>query len=55
MALRYSDSSGRVSFPTLVCFLIRLETMAKAFRNLSKDGKGIYLTETEWMNLVMYS
>ncbi|XP_076798353.1 calpain-13 isoform X2 [Arvicanthis niloticus] len=55
MTLRYSDSSGHVSFPSLVCFLIRLETMAKAFRNLSKDGKGIYLTEMEWMNLVMYS
>lgn len=55
MTLRYSDSSGRFSFPSLVCFLIRLETMSKAFRNLSKDGKGIYLTEMEWMNLVMYS
>ncbi|XP_005368030.1 calpain-13 [Microtus ochrogaster] len=54
MTLRYSDSAGRVSFPSLVCFLIRLETMAKAFRNLSKDGKGVYLTEMEWMNLVMY-
>ncbi|KAH0509714.1 Calpain-13 [Microtus ochrogaster] len=47
MTLRYSDSAGRVSFPSLVCFLIRLETMAKAFRNLSKDGKGVYLTEME--------
>lgn len=28
MSLRYSDSSGRVSFPSLVCFLMRLETMA---------------------------
>ncbi|XP_028634826.1 calpain-13 isoform X2 [Grammomys surdaster] len=55
MTLRYSNSSGQVSFPSLVCFLIRLETMAKAFHNLSKDGKGIYLTEMEWMNLVMYS
>nr|XP_048272250.1 calpain-13 [Myodes glareolus] len=54
MTLRYSDNAGRVSFPSLVCFLIRLETMAKAFRNLSKDGKGVYLTEMEWMNLVMY-
>ncbi|XP_021073322.1 calpain-13 [Mus pahari] len=55
MELRYKDSSGHVSFPSLVCFLIRLETMAKAFRNLSQDGKGIYLTEAEWMNLVMYN
>lgn len=28
MALRYSDSAGRVSFPSLVCFLMRLEAMA---------------------------
>lgn len=28
MALRYSDSSGRVSFPSLVCFLMRLEGTA---------------------------
>ncbi|XP_040081629.1 calpain-13 [Oryx dammah] len=55
MKLRYSDSTGRVSFPSLVCFLMRLEAMAKAFWNLSKDGKGLYLTETEWMNLVMYN
>ncbi|XP_054422070.1 calpain-13 [Pteronotus mesoamericanus] len=55
MALRYGDSTGRVSFPSLVCFLIRLEAMAKAFQNLSKDGKGLYLTKLEWMNLVMYN
>ncbi|XP_070285045.1 calpain-13 [Myotis yumanensis] len=55
IALRYSDSAGRVSFPSLVCFLMRLEAMAKTFRNLSKDGKGLYLTEVEWMNLVMYN
>nr|KAF6307658.1 calpain 13 [Myotis myotis] len=55
VALRYSDSAGRVSFPSLVCFLMRLEAMAKTFHNLSKDGKGLYLTEVEWMNLVMYN
>ncbi|XP_023566778.1 calpain-13 [Octodon degus] len=55
MTLRYSDSTGRVSFPSLVCFLMRLEAMAKTFHNLSKDGKGLYLTEMEWMNLAMYN
>uniref|UniRef100_A0A8D2JT10 Calpain-13 n=1 Tax=Sciurus vulgaris TaxID=55149 RepID=A0A8D2JT10_SCIVU len=55
MTLRYSDSMGQVTFPSLVCFLMRLEAMAKTFRNLSKDGKGLYLTEMEWMNLVMYN
>lgn len=28
MTLRYSDSMGRVTFPSLVCFLMRLEAMA---------------------------
>ncbi|XP_057165317.1 calpain-13 [Ursus arctos] len=55
MTLRYSDNSGRVSFPSLVCLLLRLEAMAKTFQNLSKDGRGLYLTEMEWMNLVMYN
>lgn len=55
MTLRYSDSSGRVSFPSLVCFLMRLEATAKTFQNLSKDGKGLYLTKMQWMNLVMYN
>ncbi|XP_073753317.1 calpain-13 isoform X1 [Callorhinus ursinus] len=55
MTLRYSDNSGRVSFPSLVCLLLRLEAMAKTFRNLSRDGKRLYLTEMEWMNLVMYN
>uniref|UniRef100_A0A8C7EWK7 Calpain 13 n=1 Tax=Neovison vison TaxID=452646 RepID=A0A8C7EWK7_NEOVI len=47
MTLRYGDNSGRVSFPSLVCLLLRLEAMAKTFQNLSKDGKGLYLTEME--------
>ncbi|XP_070368435.1 calpain-13 isoform X4 [Equus asinus] len=55
MALRYSDGAGRISFPSLVCFLMRLEVMAKAFQNLSTDGEGLYLTKREWMNLVMYN
>lgn len=28
MTLRYGDSSGRVSLPSLVCLLLRLEAMA---------------------------
>lgn len=32
MSLRYSDSSGRVSFPSLVCFLMRLEAMASKWQ-----------------------
>ncbi|TFK09731.1 dystrophin [Platysternon megacephalum] len=45
-ALRYSDSSMRICFPDFVCCMIRLETMASVFRNLSKDGK-ICFTATE--------
>nr|XP_036865187.1 calpain-13 isoform X1 [Manis javanica]XP_036865188.1 calpain-13 isoform X1 [Manis javanica]XP_036865189.1 calpain-13 isoform X1 [Manis javanica] len=55
MTLRYSDHTGRVGFSSLVCFLLRLEAMARTFQNLSKDGKGLYLTKMEWMNLVMYN
>uniref|UniRef100_A0A8C0D0E5 Calpain 13 n=1 Tax=Balaenoptera musculus TaxID=9771 RepID=A0A8C0D0E5_BALMU len=47
MRLRYSDSTGGVSFPSLVCVLMRLEAVTKAFQNLSEDGKGLYLTEME--------
>ncbi|KAM9054521.1 LOW QUALITY PROTEIN: calpain-13 [Megaptera novaeangliae] len=47
MRLRYSDSTGKVSFPSLVCVLMQLEAVTKAFQNLSEDGKGLYLTEME--------
>ncbi|KAG6929445.1 calpain 13, partial [Chelydra serpentina] len=53
MALRYSDSSMRICFPDFVCCMVRLETMASVFRNLSKDGK-ICFTATEWMIFTMY-
>ncbi|KAJ8779920.1 hypothetical protein J1605_012089 [Eschrichtius robustus] len=47
MRLRYSDSTGKVSFPSLVCVLMQLEAVTRAFQNLSEDGKGLYLTEME--------
>ncbi|KAB0396075.1 hypothetical protein E2I00_020118 [Balaenoptera physalus] len=47
MRLRYSDGTGKVSFPSLVCVLMQLEAVTKAFQNLSEDGKGLYLTEME--------
>ncbi|XP_075781447.1 calpain-13 [Pelodiscus sinensis] len=53
MALRYSDSSMRVSFPDFACCMIRFETMASVFSNLSKDGK-ISFSATEWMIITMY-
>ncbi|XP_074144226.1 calpain-13-like [Sminthopsis crassicaudata] len=54
MAIRYGDGDGKIYFAAVICFLIRLEIMSRAFRNLSKDGKGLYLTETEWIKFTMY-
>ncbi|XP_060128944.1 calpain-13 isoform X2 [Zootoca vivipara] len=54
MTVRYGDSLMRVNFPDFVCCMVRLETMAKAFRNLSADGRGIYFTEDQWMTMIMY-
>ncbi|XP_033001343.1 calpain-13-like [Lacerta agilis] len=47
MTVRYGDSLMRINFPDFVCCMVRLETMAKAFRNLSADGRGIYFTEDQ--------
>ncbi|CAI5770844.1 calpain-13-like isoform X1 [Podarcis lilfordi] len=54
MTVRYGDSLMRINFPDFVCCMVRLKTMAKAFRNLSADGKGIYFTEDQWMTMTMY-
>nr|XP_033794651.1 calpain-14-like isoform X1 [Geotrypetes seraphini] len=48
MALRYGDSSMKISFDNFACFMLRVEMMGEVFHNLSKDGKGIYLEEAEW-------
>ncbi|XP_054845174.1 calpain-13-like [Eublepharis macularius] len=54
MTVRYGDSSMRLSFPDFACCMIRLETMAKAFRNLSVGGRGISFSEDQWMTIIMY-
>ncbi|XP_042301967.1 calpain-13 [Sceloporus undulatus] len=54
MTVRYGDSTMRINLPDFVCCMIRLETMAKAFHNLSTDGRGIYFTEEQWVTMVMY-
>ncbi|XP_015204861.2 calpain-9-like isoform X1 [Lepisosteus oculatus] len=54
MALRYGDSSGRLTLESYMCLMLRLECMAKIFQNLS-DGKGMYLRPSEWLFLTMYS
>ncbi|XP_036605818.1 LOW QUALITY PROTEIN: calpain-13 [Trichosurus vulpecula] len=54
MTIRYGDGTGKIYFADMICFLIRLEIMSKAFHNLSKDGQGLYLTETQWIKFTMY-
>lgn len=55
MALRYGDSSSRITLESYLCLMLRLECMAKVFQKLSSDGKGMYLQVSEWMFLTMYS
>ncbi|XP_077197117.1 calpain-13-like isoform X2 [Paroedura picta] len=54
MTIRYGDSSMRLGFPDFVCCMIRFETMAKAFRNLSAGGRQISFSENQWMTIIMY-
>ncbi|GAB0187488.1 hypothetical protein GRJ2_001214100 [Grus japonensis] len=47
MAIRYGDPDLKISFESFVCFMLRVEIMGEAFRNLTQDGKGMYLRESE--------
>ncbi|NWX11997.1 CAN14 protein, partial [Aegotheles bennettii] len=47
MAIRYGDPDLKISFESFVCFMLRVEIMGEAFRNLTQDGKGIYLHQSE--------
>ncbi|XP_074844682.1 calpain-14-like [Carettochelys insculpta] len=55
MAIRYGNNDLQINFESFFCFLLRVEIMGEAFRNLTKDGKGIYLQESEWMMMTLYS
>ncbi|XP_030354828.1 calpain-14 isoform X2 [Strigops habroptila] len=55
MAIRYGDPHLKISFESFVCFMLRVEIMGEAFRNLTQDGRGIYLQESEWMMMTLYS
>ncbi|KAM4770840.1 calpain-13-like [Rhinophrynus dorsalis] len=55
MILRYANASEKLNFPDFVCCMIRLETVTKVFKNLTKDGKGVYLSGEEWMQIIMSS
>ncbi|XP_053565352.1 calpain-14-like [Bombina bombina] len=55
MAMRYGNSDLKINFANFVCLMLRMEINGEVFRNLSQDGKGIYLQEAEWMLLTLYS
>ncbi|XP_053162851.1 calpain-14 [Hemicordylus capensis] len=55
LVVRYGNSSLKISFESFVCFMLRVELMREAFHNTSRDGKGIYLQEAEWMMMTLYS
>ncbi|XP_074091132.1 calpain-13 [Macrotis lagotis] len=54
MVFRYGDGDGKIYFADMICFLIRLETMSKAFHNLSRDGRGLYLSKCEVRSFPFY-
>ncbi|KAM8945392.1 calpain-13-like [Pelodytes ibericus] len=55
MIMRYANSSEMMNFADFVCCMIRLETVTRVFKNLSKDGRGVYLSAEEWMQMIMSS
>ncbi|XP_067884711.1 calpain-14-like [Heterodontus francisci] len=54
MALRYGDSSGRISLESFINCFLRVEFTTKMYTKLSKGGSGLYLTAAEWMLLTTY-
>ncbi|XP_042301899.1 LOW QUALITY PROTEIN: calpain-14 [Sceloporus undulatus] len=55
LVFRYGDPHLKITFDSFAYFVLRLEFMMEAFHNMSKDGKGIYLQESEWMMMTLYS
>ncbi|XP_063775917.1 calpain-14-like [Pseudophryne corroboree] len=55
LGLRYGNSSLKINFENFVCLMLRMEINGEVFKNLSQDGKGIYLNEAEWMMMTLYS
>ncbi|XP_056673380.1 calpain-14 [Monodelphis domestica] len=47
MAIRYGNSNRMIGFENFVYFMLRVENMEDAFRNLTHDRKGIYLSKSE--------
>ncbi|MEE6473669.1 hypothetical protein FKM82_010132 [Ascaphus truei] len=55
MILRYGDSGMRLNFTDYLCCMVRLHVTLKTFQSLSTDGKGVYVSQEKWMQLMMYS
>uniref|UniRef100_A0A670HT79 Calpain 14 n=1 Tax=Podarcis muralis TaxID=64176 RepID=A0A670HT79_PODMU len=51
LAMRYGNPGLNITFESFACFMLRVELMMEAFHNTSKDGKGIYLQESEQKEL----
>ncbi|KAG8123353.1 hypothetical protein E2320_018763, partial [Naja naja] len=47
LTIRYGNPDLKITFENFACFMLRVELMMEAFYNMSKDGKGIYLLESE--------
>lgn len=54
MALRYGGCSGIISLESFISLVLRMDCMAKIFRQLN-DGGVISLQESEWMYISMYT
>lgn len=54
MAVRYGDSSGHMSLESFISLSLRLESMFKIYKKLSRGGLMV-LSETDWMHLYMYT
>ncbi|XP_029448881.1 calpain-13-like isoform X2 [Rhinatrema bivittatum] len=54
MVLRYGDSSRRLNFTDFLCCMIRLKIMTRKFQFL-QDKNGLYLTQEQWLQHIMYS
>ncbi|XP_078239967.1 calpain-14 [Pogona vitticeps] len=52
---RYGEPDLKIRFENFACLMLRVELMMEAFHNMSKDGKGMYLQESEWMMMTLYS
>ncbi|XP_077630348.1 calpain-14 isoform X1 [Crocuta crocuta] len=55
MLFRYGGPNLQMDFVGFVHLMLRAENMEDAFKNLTQDGKGIYLRKPEWLMMTLYS